>query len=185
MFRLQGHYPERRRRKFFRGSGGVLPGKNLKIWASRISRNAFKSDNCKKMVMNLYKVTCVINSRHSTFSLCINQFLQGLLKTKLFGGHLTPSPSPQTPRSLQRNGISLPLSTSVLKLKQYSFNEDSRQTEEIRWRCFIWHRKGSVVNITSAQWWNIALMLACFSLISMEHAHFDIFLFVQTMTEKN
>ena len=32
----------------------MFPWKTVKIWASRIARNAFKIDNRKKMVVNLY-----------------------------------------------------------------------------------------------------------------------------------
>ena len=51
---MGAQYPKRWRCEVSRGSRGTLPCKIGKIWASRIARTAFKIDNRKKMIVNLY-----------------------------------------------------------------------------------------------------------------------------------
>ena len=82
-FRFQGTVPSAKDAIFLGGSGGMLPRKILKIWPSRIAGNAFKIDNRKKMVVNLYKVKCVINIRCPTFPCWISQVRLLVLKLLL------------------------------------------------------------------------------------------------------
>ena len=85
----------------------MLTTENFEALSFLISKNAFKIDACKKMVMNLCKVKNIMNIRSSTFSRYIESInLYGLFKgkcNKIIGGEVTcPNPlASQAPRSLR------------------------------------------------------------------------------------